>query len=201
MLLLRKPELINRFIQAISEGGWQALLLGGIDEHPVRVRVFRDEESFTLRVYIWNITHGGGKARPSHEYRIQVTGVNRFEQLPGERAVILGWYDELGVFAGFDYRHHTRPLGHSPSLQIKEECLRNAYERGFAPCPKGSKEIALAFRPDFAVHYLKHLHSLHDFGESDEEIETLESFSANPDTVEPTEIPYIPAPRQPPSYK
>jgi len=129
------------------------------------------------------MTHGGGAARPEDEYRIQITGADHFEPEPGGKTLILGWWDEAGVFAGFDYRKHSGPLGSSPSMQIREEFLHKAYEHGFSPCNKGNREIAIAFRPDFIIEYIRSLESLHDVGEAPIDFEVLEAVAADPDSV------------------
>jgi putative restriction endonuclease len=89
----------------------------------------------------------------------------------------LGWWEEAGVFAGFDVRKHTGILGSSPSLQIRERYLRAAYVNGFSPCDKGNQEIAIAFRPDFLLDYIRNLEDLHDFGEYAEDLEVLDAAS------------------------
>jgi len=180
MANISKQELLNRIISAINDSGWNILYIS--DQHPFVLQIYKDVVSYRVRIYIWNITHGGGSARPSNEYRIQVTGLDtdHFIQLPGEKTLILGWREELGVFGGFDFRKHTDRLGFSPSLQIREESLEQAVQTGFAPCDKGNQEIAIAFRPDFFVDYVRNLEQLHDFGESTNDLAILEEVSNNP---------------------
>jgi len=145
---------------------------------------------------VWNLTHGGGKARPTDEYRIQITGVNQFEQEIGGKTLILGWWKEGEVFAGFDFNKHKGALGFSPSIQIREQALRKAYIKGIAPWTKENQEIAIAFRPDFFVEYVKNLESLHSFGESTNDLEILSEVTENPDAVNDTHIATITAERQ-----
>ncbi|MBN1993658.1 MAG: HNH endonuclease [Anaerolineae bacterium] len=95
--------------------------------------------------------------------------------------MILGWWEEIGVFAGFDFRKHLGLPGWSSSIQIKEEALRNAYINGFATSDKGNQEIAIAFRPDFFVEYIQNLQSLHDFGQSAEDLQILEDVAKDPE--------------------
>ncbi len=87
---------------------------------------------------------------------------------------------KIGVFAGFDYTKHTRKLGFSPSMQIREEFLRRALIKGFSPCDKGNNEIAIAFRPDFFVGYVQCLEELHGFGSSKKDFKLLEEVSNQP---------------------
>lgn len=176
----RKYELLDFVAQSINDCGWDILYVEDIKSHPFVLKVYNKEESFLLRIYIWNITHGGGTARSADEYRIQITGSDHFEQKKGEKTLILGWWDQVGVFAGFDYQKHNRKLGFSPSFQIREEYLRQAVVNGFSPCDKGNDEIAIAFRPDFIMTYIQNLEQLHSFGTSKKDIQALESLSSQP---------------------
>lgn len=115
----RKYDLLEGIVQAINESGWNALYVGDIHDHPFLLRVYNERESHLIRVYIWNLTHGGGQARPEDEYRIQITGVTRFEQRPDEKTLILGWWGPVGVYAGFDFNKHNGQLG--ASLPYKSE--------------------------------------------------------------------------------
>jgi putative restriction endonuclease len=99
------------------------------------------------------------------------------------KTLILGWWDEGGVFAGFDYRKHTGILGASPSIQIREEALRKAYINGISPWTKENNEIAVSFRPDFLVEYIRNIESLHAFGESKHDFDVLQTAVVEPDTV------------------
>ena len=185
---LSKPQLFEKIFRAIQDSGWNYVLLSAPSDHPLRLSLFRNEESHKVRIYIWNLTHGGGAARPEDEYRIQITGVNHFESEPGGKTLILGWWDEGEVFAGFDHRRHTGPLGASPSMQIRRQYLREAYERGFSPCPKGNEEIAVAFRPGFFVEYVRVLEPLHDTGESPRDIQVLTDIAVDPSAVNDADI-------------
>jgi putative restriction endonuclease len=176
-----KYDLLNQIVKAIGDSSWNVLYLESIDEHPFRLQIYREGESYRARIYIWHMTHGGGRARPKNEYRIQITGTDHFEISPGEKTLILGWWQEGEVFAGFDARKHLGKLGFSPSIQIREEALREAYVSGFAPCDKGNREVAIAFRPDFFVEYLRNLEALHDFGQSTEDLAVLSEVAQHPE--------------------
>jgi len=176
-----KYELLNHLISAINDLGWNVLYLDNIDQHPFKLQIYRENESYRVLVYIWHLTHGGGQARPKNEYRIQITGVDHFEVIPGLNTLILGWWEEAQVFAGFDVRKHLGTLGFSPSIQIREEALRSAYINSFSPCDKGNKEIAIAFRPDFILEYVRNLEMLHDFGQSPADLEELTKIAQHPE--------------------
>lgn len=132
----------------------------------------------------------------AEEYRIQITGIDQFEAEPDGKTLILGWWREGEVFAGFDFSKHNGALGFSPSIQIREEALRKAHVKGVATWEKDNQEIAIAFRPDFIAEYIRNLKSLHSFGESDQDLEILEDITENPDEVNDTKISSVTVDRQ-----
>ncbi len=183
---LTKAQLLEVVVAAIRESGWNVLFIS--ENHPFELQMYLESESYRLRVYIWNMTHGGGSARPADEYRIQVTGVTRFEKAPGYKTLVLGWWARGGVFAGYDVRKHSAALGFSPSLQIRRGALELAAQTGFAPSDKGNQEIAIAFRPDFFAQYVRDLETLHDFGQSTQDFAVLEAVAQEPE-VNAAELP------------
>lgn len=183
MARLPKAALLGRIVEAVEAGGWY---VAPVDRtHPFRLLIHNREQIIPVRVYIWNITHGGGTARSPNEYRIQITGLNhnQFERARHEKTLILGWWEEARVFAGFDYGKHQGPLGASPSLQINRDCLELAVADGFAPCLKTNQEIAIAFRPDFLVSYVQNLEVLHQFGTDQREFELLQQVARQSDNL------------------
>jgi len=184
-----KRELLRRFELAIQDAGARLIYRSRPGEHPASYTIIhRDGRTSRVLVYTWNMTHGGGAARPAHEYRIQITGVPGFDNPPGEKTLILGWSEDFEVFAGFDYSHHAGALGASPSMQISQDALRAAQMRGFAPNAKGNGETAIAFRPDFAAAYVEHLAALHDTGGVPAEAALLEKISEDPAAVPDADI-------------
>lgn len=177
----RKYDLLGRIVKAVSDCGWNVLYLSGIEEHPFHLLIYSKDESYRVLIYVWHLTHGGGAARPKDEYRIQITGADHFDQKPGEKTLVLGWWEPMDVFAGFDVRKHLGELGKSPSIQIREAYLRKAYENGFSPCDKGNQELAIAFRPDFFVEYIRNLAALHDFGQFAEDLGILGIVAERPE--------------------
>lgn len=170
----RKLDLLNRIINSIADDGWNIIYLNDPSLHPFLLRIYKDGVRHDLTVYIWNLTHGGGAARPVDEYRIQITGVDRFENISNDKVLILGWWEEGGVFAGFDFNFHNTALGASPSIQIRESALRDGYVNGLATWERGNHEVAIAIRPDFLVEYITNLNGLHSFGRSQDDLEILE---------------------------
>lgn len=183
MARLSKSELFDRVAGALESGGWNYLVLS--TDHPFEMVVYRGVERFRTRVYIWRVTHGGGSARAANEYRIQITsGVTRFNTANVDRTVVLGWWEDIGVFAGFDVSKHLETLGSSPSLQIHEETLRQAAVGRVATYRKSNEEIAVAFVPSFLGDYVTDLPALHEIAESRRDLAVLDSVIAAPDQAE-----------------
>jgi putative restriction endonuclease len=187
MARLPKNALLREFEDAVRVSGWSLLYRSKSGVHPAYYTVWRDEERYRVKVYIWNITPGGRASLPN-EYRIQVTGVEKFETESNTRTLALGWWDEVGVFAGWDVRQHAGMLGSSPSLQINEVALQKALLSGFAPSIKTSGETAIALRPDFMGTYVQHLETLHDSGKIPKEFKVLSDISDAPEKVDEDEI-------------
>jgi putative restriction endonuclease len=189
MARLSKQVLLNQVANHITEAGWQIIYLTRQGEHPAKIRVFQNGIGYIIKIYIWNITHGGGEARPTDEYRIQITGVPSLNLEPECKTLILGWWDEAGVYAGFDVRKHSGSLGHSPSFQIKESHLKRALiNEGFSPYDKDNREIAVAFTPDFLVTYITHLEEIHDSGNLSKDLNILRQVADSPITVNDSAI-------------
>lgn len=164
MSLLSPKQLFEQILQAVDESGWQTLVLDA--RKPFQLRIFQpDERGFDVRAYIWNCTHGGGKARAKDEYRVQLTGVVP-GSVPGQITLLLGWHTGYGVFVGFDIRRHEGQDSNSPSIQVKEETLQSAHTHAFAIHHRHNGEIAVAFRPEFLVEYALNAASLHESGEA-----------------------------------
>lgn len=186
MARLEKSDLLSRFEDAVRRSGWN-LLYQAKGIQPARYRIFRDQDRYSVSMYIWNITHGG-KGRKSDEYRIQVTGVTQFAPQRGARNLILGWRDEIGVFAGWDFRQHTGTVSSSPSMQVSDGALTQALATGFAPYVNQKGETAVAFRPDFVGTYIQFLEQLHDSGTVPAEAAILSKIAEDPDEVGDADI-------------
>lgn len=93
---LSKHDLLEKVTTAIKACGWHYLVL--FNHHPFRLMVFKEHEAYTIKLYIWRLTHGGGSARPVNEFRIQITShVSQFEPEPRGKTLILGWWEQAGV--------------------------------------------------------------------------------------------------------
>lgn len=154
-----KNALLERLLAAVDQSGWRCLVTD--KHHPFGLRLFRDErDRLDLRVYIWNCTHGGGAARPTDEYRIQLTGVVPRRQ-PNERTLLLGWHEGYEVFVAFDLRRHEGQASSSPSIQVARNALLNAHNRAFSAHERGNGETVIAFRPEYLADYALNAESLH----------------------------------------
>lgn len=183
---LSKKLLLEEFEDAVRLSGW-SLLYRSKGTHPAYYTIWRDDQRYRVKVYIWNISFGGRVSLPN-EYRVQVTGVDEFMPEDNTRTLVLGYWDDVGVFAGWDVRQHVGPLGASVSLQINEGALQKALLTGFAPYIKGNGETAIGLRPDFMGTYIQHLEALHDSGKVPKEFAVLSHLSEEPDDVDEAEI-------------
>ena len=82
MARLGKAKLFARVVAPIEAAGWSVTLAPPPKEHPLRFTMSNGLRSHNGRVYIWNLTHGGGAKRPRYEQRIQITKVGQFELEP-----------------------------------------------------------------------------------------------------------------------
>jgi len=156
---LRKTELLETVLHAVAASGYQAIV--SRPSHPFGLTLFKADEDGSLEatVYIWNCTHGGN-TRAGDEYRVQLTGV--VPQMATEgRTLLLGWHDGYQVFVAFDIRKHQGQSSLSPSIQVKENVLLAAHTKAFAAYDRGNVEVAIAFRPEFFVEYLRQVPRIH----------------------------------------
>lgn len=182
MARLNKADLLDRVLRAIEESGRAGLVESA--SHPFLLRLENEGSFLRTRIYIWNVTHGGGPVRAADEYRIQATGVSEFSLASVDRALILGWWEEGGVFAAWDVSKHLAALGASPSLQILERCLREAAVGRVATQQKGNDEIAVAFVPSFLGDYVVQQPTIHGLGSSPTDLNAFEEVVANPGSSE-----------------
>ncbi len=169
MANISKGELLGKVLQGLADGGWTPVAVE--DRHPFLVRaVGADGSGFNLRVYIWNCTPGG-RNRAADEFRIQTT-IGELAARPGEITALLGWYDELGVFAAWDIDAHAGPVAESPSCQVKLGTLEAARERSFATQRKDN-EMVVAFEPFLLADYALARASLHATGAAERDLSLL----------------------------
>lgn len=155
-----KEMLIQAALSPLRDGGWSIARLTPPGVHPVRFTMSRGSAVVTVKLYIWNLSHGG-RGRSDAEYRIQATGLEQFDVAPDEVTLILGWDDDFGVFAGFDVEARRDRLGASPSIQIQKRALDDAVGAGAAFQAKRDGEYAIAIRPDRLDRYIENLAAAH----------------------------------------
>lgn len=171
---ISKKTLLQDAVEAVRSAGWEVAVLSKAGEHPMRLRMRRGSADITARVYIWAVSHGGGRARPAHEHRIQITSdVTRFQVEDGEKTLVLGWSSKFGVYAGFDVTRHAGRLGSSPSMQIGQAALLRAGEAGAAMHMRRRDEVAIAVRPDLLGDYVERLELLHNKASAARQIEAI----------------------------
>lgn len=162
MAVLSRLQLFEKIKETIIHLGWDISNHTDLNEQPVRYEISNNGYHKIIRVYVWNLTPGGTN-RPENEYRIQVK-VDRFEEETNTKTLILGYWDEEQIFAGFDVSKHIGKPGWSASMQIKKEILLEAKEKKVAVYAKENGEIAVAFVQDFFMDYVNDSYEIHNSG-------------------------------------
>jgi putative restriction endonuclease len=176
MAIVAKPVLLDRVISALQEAG--ATVVQETTDHPFDL-IIMIERPHRARVYIWNVSHGGGQARPETEYRFQITGVSTpLGGPPGSQTLLLGWHEDLEVFVAADAGFHREP-GSSPSVQISLATLQRASVSGaIAAYRRGNGEVALGLPPKLLAAYVVNQRAMHDIASEQELVALLEQASA-----------------------
>lgn len=174
MAALQPKQIIESLNTAFqSSGGIPYYLSDKLRSHPRKFKILFKGEVFSVWVYIWTLTHGGG-LRSQNEYRIQMTSVSSpLEMNPDGQTLLLGYEPNLKVFAGFDIDKHREFTVGSPSVQIKMSALNSAIQNGISFIEKDNGEIAIGIRPDQFIVYCLNAKSLHLHGYEMEEADNL----------------------------
>jgi putative restriction endonuclease len=187
---LEKSELLRLVASAASLTGVSLAFWGDPSVHPFRIVLSMDGRSQRFLLYIWNITHGGGAARATDEYRIQVTGVQSIDVLPGATTLILGYYEAANVFAGWDGSQHDGPVASSPSLQVRESALLDANINGISVYPKNNDGVVVCASPPFLTEYAFTSPAMHGYTTSDMQAAVSSIIAADPEVdVPPHQVP------------
>lgn len=157
---LSKSTLISKATDAIKADGWSVEMLTEGNTHPARFIMSRDGVNHVVKLYVWNLSHGG-KSRSKDEYRIQITGIETFEPEQNGRSLLLGWSEDFDVFAGFDIQRRLGKLGASPSIQIRAKTLQAGFDSGASLQDKTKDEFAVALKPQRLGRYVQHLSTAH----------------------------------------
>lgn len=154
-------ELINAIHQS---GGVAAYVSETTRTHPRKFVISYSDRTYSLWVYIWTLTHGGRVSLPN-EFRIQMTSVTSpLEENPNGYTVLMGYYPDLKMFAGFDLNKHRVFTTGSPSVQIDISAIHNALQNGLSFTTKENDEIAIGVRPDQFLNYCTNSAPLHLYG-------------------------------------
>lgn len=200
MSLLSKEELLEHVLKAIEDSGGGARVIR--EEHPFILYAYSREDSDRFRIYIWNITHGGGYKRPTDEYRVQITEPERDSTIEVGRpfkTLLLGYDPRFKVFAGYNAARYTH-AGFSASLQIKEGFLAQAARDGFAVQAKETDaqgnvtEVAVAFSPEQFLTYAFHLDAYHQQAIPASELEIVQRAAST--TLDDQDLTILPEPRR-----
>jgi hypothetical protein len=152
MVRLSAAQLTKVLVATLTDEGFGVSVGSSFHARPVALWI--DDEP--VRVFLWNIRHGGKKRNPD-EYRVQTTRPARIRLLdPRHRTLLLGYHPELKVFSGWDPRCHPNP-GVSSSLQVQLSQLGEAALNGMSSrtrkVDKGN-EVVVAFAPAAIRAYL-----------------------------------------------
>lgn len=160
------PKLIvNELIEAIQQsGGVASYVSENIRSHPRKFIISYLGNTCSLWVYIWTLTHGGRASLPD-EYRIQMTSVSSpLQKNPSGLTVLMGYYPDLKMYAGFDLKKHSSFTAGSPSVQIDISAIHSALQNGLSFVTKENDEIAIGVRPDQFLTYCLNADLLHLYG-------------------------------------
>ena len=157
--------MINEVIDAIQQsGGVAAYVSESLRAHPRKFIVSYLGQTYSLWMYIWTLTHGGRTSLPD-EYRIQMTSVSSpLAKNPNGLTVLMGYYPDLRMFAGFDLKKHSIFTAGSPSVQIDITAIHDALQSGLSFTTKDNNEIAIGVRPDQFWCYCLNAEPLHLYG-------------------------------------
>jgi putative restriction endonuclease len=159
-----RAEQIERLVDGLTSAGFTVISDYDPDDRPVTLVVTDGRVSREFRVFCWNVT-SGGRGRSPDEFRVQTTRPGNVPfHIPGSQTLVLGYHEDLDVFAAWDSEKHPNP-SESASLQIPLETLERAAETGFAARDRplgttGVVEVVVAFKPELLSDYLDVLPSL-----------------------------------------
>jgi putative restriction endonuclease len=163
-------QIVDAILEAIHESGF----VGGVTSTNIRSNprkfsmVGPENEVIDLWAYVWTLTHGGRPNLPT-EYRIQMTSVTsplpaNPTPVPVGHTILIGYFPDLQVFAGFDFQRHRTFTEGSPSVQIDLTTLSQAVQDGLALERKENNDTVIAIRPDQFVAYVRNAGQLHRTG-------------------------------------
>lgn len=173
MVPLRQHALLGHIINAISQSGWCVFHVDQAEENFLHLQVYRYHESLQLRVYAGTLMCRRRSEGSGNEYSMDIEDLERCSMSTANGSMLLGWWDQARVFAGFNTKKHLVTPEKSTFVHVAEGALREAYLYGFSPWLSGKRELVLAFRPDFFMTYAQYAGPLHDFWRSRNATATL----------------------------
>jgi putative restriction endonuclease len=153
-----RTEQIERLVDGLTSAGYTVINEYNATDRPVTLVVTNGRQLREFRVFCWNVT-SGGRGRSPDEFRVQTTRPGNVPlHIPGTQTLVLGYHEDLDVFAAWDAEKHPNP-SESASLQIPLETLERAAETGFAARDRplgtnGVVEVVVAFKPELLSDYL-----------------------------------------------
>lgn len=164
-----RPKLIQRLENSFRDSGFESVFLQEPTTKPFRLVIFHHAEQYSLIIYLWTLTKGGGTGRHrTDEYKIQMTlpdWQNGLLMEEGSITLVLGWSEDFQVWAGFDAQHHQTLTGRSNMVSIYGDALAKATQGQIGMSVKDNGETAVAF-PSFAlIEYTKHAHLFHGYAQ------------------------------------
>lgn len=174
MAELPAGDIVGAIMDGLEQSYSAAVLVSKLRGNPKRFVVQFNRQTTELWIYIWTLTHGGGKARPENEYRIQITGIQSpIAQNPNGPTFLMGYEPNTGCFAGFDLEKHRTFSEKSPSIQVPITVLYQAQEYGLSFKTKTNDEIVIGIRPDQFFAYCLNASALHRYGADEHMAEML----------------------------
>lgn len=196
MPAMPRSDLGLRIAQALELSGRSVIVVGSPASQPRRYRVSTETDYLEVWVYAWTVTHGGGRARPPGERRIQMTSVTPpLAMNPQGPTLLIGYYPDLDVFAGFDIVRHQMFTAGSPSVQVDITALEKCIEQGLALDRKDNGELAIGVRPDALFEYVEISRQLHAMGTDDATAAMVEVVMTGAG-ADPGELAALPAERR-----
>lgn len=188
--------IVNELIEAIQQsGGVASYISENVKTHPRKFNIGHAGNMFSLWVYVWTLTPGGRPSLPD-EYRIQMTSAAApLQANPDGLTVLLGYYPDLKIFAGFDLMKHKIFTPGSPSVQIDISAIHSALQNGLSFWAKENDEIAIGVRPDQFLTYCLNAEKLHLYG-AEPKIADLLTRSVELQGISEQDISTLPADRK-----
>jgi len=156
-------ERVDAILSAINvSGGEGAYLSDRLDRQPHEFGFGYQGNDYNLQAHVWTVTEADRE--DDEEYRIQRTADPPLERNPNGLSLLLGYFAERGMLAGFDYEQEREYGGNSPSSYIRLWNFDNAEQDGLSFYQGNSGKISVAIRPDHFLYYALNAADIHRQG-------------------------------------